>query len=250
MTSSAVIGSHLWGHVLQQICFPQNTFSKSFPVSTALEVEPQGSSKCFNYEPTKEQMQATWTGLFWLVWPCVPVCLAGFIRICWPGVIINSTTLPKSLVWMMNYTGVLLVTKCTMFDVHCKYRVQITGSAGSLAFSLALQRGETTSEHTGGMWFSEATHPPGQVLSFAPRCQLHTLQMKFLKTVGLKIRHSALEYKAKETSGSLLPCLTSSFSSRFLHSTNICRVDGDSAGWGGPPPFSFFPCQDEWNIPR
>lgn len=136
---------------------PQNTFSKSFPVSTALEVEPQGSSKRFNYEPTKEQMQATWTGLFWLVWPCVPVCLAGFIHICWPGVIINSTTLPKSLVWMMNYTGVLLVTKCTMFDVHCKYRVQITGSAGSLAVGLALQRGETTSEHTGGMWFSEAT---------------------------------------------------------------------------------------------
>lgn len=68
----------------------------------------------------------------------------------------------------------------------------------------------------------------------------YTTQMRFLKTLSLNKKHLALDYKAKQTSGSFLLCLKSSLSSRFLHSTNVCRTLRDllaEAGPLGPAPF-------------
>lgn len=122
--------------------------------------------------------------------------------------------------------GILPLTKCAIFDVHFKHGVQITGFADSLAAGLAPWRGGMTSECPGGTMVSEATVlliPQGRSRALHPAAG-YTPQMRFFKTLSLKIKHLALDYRAKQTSGSFLLCLKSSWSSRFLHSTNVCRT--------------------------
>lgn len=78
--TSWVTATHIWGHLLQnkfqnKSVLPQNTFSELFLGSITLEVGPLGSYKCPQCKPTKEKTQASWIGLLWLAYPCVPICL-------------------------------------------------------------------------------------------------------------------------------------------------------------------------------
>lgn len=71
--------------------------------------------------------------------------------------VINCALVQKGLVGMVNYVGIVLVTKCPIFNVHFQHRIQIIGFASGLAVGRALQRRGMTSEPTGGMAVSEAT---------------------------------------------------------------------------------------------
>lgn len=165
-----------------------------------------------------------------------------FIHMGRPGVIINGPFFQRYLVWMISSTGILPLTKWTIFNVHFKPCVQITGSADSPAAGLALWRGGMTSEYPGGTVVSEVTvllTHWGRSRALHPAAG-YTPQMRFLKTLSLNIKHLALDYKTKQTSGSFPLCLKSSLSSRLLHPTNVCRTLRDllaEAGPLGPGPF-------------
>lgn len=93
-----------------------------------------------------------------------------------------------------------------------------------------------TSKYPGGTVVLEVTvllTPQGRSRALHPAAG-YIPQMRFLKTLSLNIKHLALDYKAKQTSGSFLLCLKSSLSSRFLHSTDVCRTLRDLLAEAGP----------------
>ena len=209
---------------------------------------PPGICKCFHCKPTKEQpteqVSPGWHGR-----PCD--CLPGqapftSVDLAW----LLSPFFQKCLVWMINYLGILPITKCTIFNLHFKHCVQITGSADSLAVGLVLQRGGMTPEYPGGLVVSEVTVlliPLSR--SWAHGC-IWQMRFFFFFNFGLERKQLVLEYKATQTSGSVLPCLRSSASSRFLHSTNTCREHRDSAYWDRTSQSHCLCCQEAWSIPR
>lgn len=142
-----------------------------------------------------------------------PLAWVGSIHICRAGVIINSPFFQKCLVWLINFRGILPLTKCTTFYIH--FNNWVCRQPGSWP---GLRRGWMTSEYSGGTVASAGRVlliPLGSFWALHPAAG-YTQQMLFLKTLGLKIKPLVLDYKAKLTSGSFPPCLKPSSSSRFL----------------------------------